>query len=57
MINKLSQKVKPKSKGKLDPPPVGKPYMDPDNEIGYTETDESIPKFAQRYLNNVVNTN
>lgn len=31
----MTQKVKPKTKGKLDPMPKHKPYMDPDNEIGY----------------------
>ena len=49
-------KVKSKSKATIDPAPKTRPFMDPDNEIGYTQTDESIPKFEQRYLNNVLNS-
>lgn len=29
--------------------------MDPDSELGYEKCAESLPKFEQRYLNNVIN--
>ena len=48
-------KIKPKSKAKVDPAPKTKPFMDPNHELGYTVSDETLPKFEQRYLNNVVN--
>lgn len=56
MINRLTMKVNPKSKAAVDPAPRTRPFMDPDHELGYSESDETLPKFEQRYLNNVVNT-
>ena len=55
MVNRMHMKQKPKAKAKIDPPPQTKPFMDPAHDLGYTESDETIPKFEQRYLNNVVN--
>ena len=55
MINRLTQKIYPKSKAKIDPAPKTRPFMDPGHEFGYDLSDESLAKFEQRYLNNVVN--
>ena len=57
MINKLSMRIDPHAKARLDPPPKTKPFMDPSHELGYDKTGESLPKFELRYLNNVINYN
>ena len=55
MINRLHQKIYPKSKANIDPAPKTRPFMDPDHETGYRTCEETLPNFELRYLNNVVN--